>query len=62
MKTNPLTTIRKRETLFRSLTGLPLEKFTELLKQIWPLYEHAERKRLYKVQRERKQGGGDRNN
>jgi hypothetical protein len=58
MKTNPLTTIKKRETLFRSLTGLPLEKFTGLLKQIEPLYEHAERKRLYKAQRERKQGGG----
>ncbi|MCL5029608.1 MAG: transposase family protein [Bacteroidetes bacterium] len=58
MKSNPYTTIKKRATLFRSLTGLTLDKYTELLKKIEPLYEQAESKRLYKEQRKRKQGGG----
>jgi hypothetical protein len=53
-----LSIIKKRPTLFRSLTGLPFDKFTELLKQIEPLYEQSEAKRLYKDKRERKQGGG----
>lgn len=58
MKTNPLATIKKRQTLFRSLTGITQEKFDELVKKTTPLYEQAEEKRLYKAKRERKQGGG----
>ena len=58
MRANPLSIIKKRPTLFRSLTGLPYDKFTELLEQIEPLYEQSEAKRLYKDKRERKQGGG----
>jgi len=38
MKTNPLATIRKRQTLFRSLTGITQDKFDELLKRTTPLY------------------------
>ena len=58
MKSNPLTIIKKRATLFRSLTGLPEDKFNELLQQVEPLYEQAEQKRLFKEKRKRKQGGG----
>jgi len=68
MKPNPLVTIKKRQTLFRSLTcqfiamlwqaGITQEKFDELVKKTTPLYEQAEEKRLYKAKRERKQGGG----
>jgi len=58
MKTNPLATIRKRQTLFRSLTGITQEKFDELLEKTTPLYEQEEAKRLHKEKRERKQGGG----
>lgn len=58
MKTNPLVTIKKRQKLFRSLTGITIEKFNELLKQVTPLYEAAEAKRLFKSKKIRKQGGG----
>lgn len=58
MKTNPLVTIKKRQRVFRSLTGITPEKFNELLKQVTPLYEAAEAKRLFKSKRIRKQGGG----
>lgn len=58
MKTNPLATIRKRQTLFRSLTGITQEKFDELLEKTTPLYEQEEAKRLHREKRERKQGGG----
>jgi len=57
MKTNPLATIKKRQTLFRSLTGITQEKFDELVKKTTPLYEQAKEKRLYKAKRERKHGG-----
>jgi hypothetical protein len=62
MKANPLATIKKRQTLFRSLTGLTLDKFNELLKKIEPLYEQAETKRLQRENRKRKQGGGRQKN
>lgn len=58
MKNNPLVIIKKRPTLFRSLSGLPRDKFNELLQQIEPLYEQADEKRLFKEKRKRKQGGG----
>lgn len=61
MKKGPLSTIKKIASLFRSLTGLPFNKFTELLQQIEPLYERAEPKRLYRDQREKKRGGGRQN-
>lgn len=58
MKKNPLVTIKKKERLFRSLTGITAEKFNELLKQVTPFYEAAETERLFKSKRIRKQGGG----
>lgn len=58
MKSNPLSIIKKRPTLFRSLSGLPRDKFNELLQKIEPLYEQAETKRLFKEKRKRQQGGG----
>src|SRR3990170_5031788 len=54
MKTNPLATIKKRQTLFRSLTGITQEKFDELLKKTTPLYEQEETKRLHREKRKRK--------
>ena len=60
MKANPYSVIRKRENLYRSLTGITIEKFEGLLEQIIPLYEKAEEKRLFKENRRRKQGGGRR--
>jgi len=53
-----LSIIKKRATLFRSLTGLTIDKYTELLEKIEPLYEQAEIKRLKRENRKRKQGGG----
>jgi hypothetical protein len=58
VKTNPLVTIKKRERLFRSLTGITAEKFDKLVQQVTPLYEVSETKRLFKSKRIRKQGGG----
>jgi hypothetical protein len=58
VKKNPLVTIKKRQRLFRSLTGITVKKYNELLKQITPLYEASETKRLFKSKRRRKQGGG----
>lgn len=58
MKTNPLVTIKKRERLFRSLTGITAEKFDKLVQQVTPLYEVSETKRLFKSKRIRKQGAG----
>lgn len=45
MKTNPLSTIKKRQTLFRSLSGITVEKFDELVKEITPQYQRAEEKK-----------------
>jgi len=62
MRTNPLSIIKRRPTLFRTLSGIPIDKFNDLLKQIVSLYEIAESKRLHKEKRERKQGGGSQQN
>jgi len=45
---------QRRPRTFRAMTGLSIEKFKELL----PLYEKTELKRLNKPKRERRVGGG----
>jgi hypothetical protein len=59
MKTNPLATIRKRQTLFRSLTGITQEKFDELLKK-QSHYMNRKRQKDYteKKEKENKVGAG----
>lgn len=49
---------QRRPRTFRAMTGLSIEKFNELSKDLFPLYEKAESKRLKKDKRERKVGGG----
>jgi len=39
-----------------------VKKYNELLKQVTPLYEASETKRLFKSKSKRKQGEADRNN
>lgn len=58
MKKTPLAAIKKRQHLFRSLTGITIEKFDGLVKKLTPFYEASESKRLFKRKRIRKQGGG----
>lgn len=49
---------QRRPITFRSLTGLSIEKYRELYKELLPLYEKSELKRLSKSKRQRKKGGG----
>lgn len=57
MKTKSLR-FKQRPRTFRAMTGLSIEKFNELSKELLPLYEKAELKRLSKSKRQRKVGGG----
>jgi len=57
MKTKS-TIFQQRPRTFRSLTGLSIEKYNELLKELLPLYEKSERTRLSNSKRQRKIGGG----
>jgi len=50
--------LKKRPRMFRSLTGLSVEKYNELYQSLVPLYKKAELKRLTKTNRQRSQGGG----
>ena len=49
---------KARKRTFRSITGLSIEKFNELYKELLPLYEESEKKRLKKPKRQRQPGGG----
>jgi len=49
---------QRRPRTFRAMTGLSIEKFNELYKELFPLYEKSELKRLSKSKRQRKIGGG----
>jgi len=49
---------QRRPRIFRAMTGLCIEKFTELCNNLLPVYEKAELKRLNKSKRVRKSGGG----
>ena len=48
---------QRRPRTFRAMTGLSIEKFNELYKELFPLYEKSELKRLSKSKRQRKIGG-----
>jgi transposase len=49
---------QSRPRTFRAITGLSIEKYNELYKELLPLYEKSELKRLSKSKRQRKIGGG----
>ncbi len=49
---------QRRPRTFRAMTGLSKEKYTELYKELLPLYEKSELKRLSNSKRQRKIGGG----
>jgi len=49
---------QRRPRTFRAMTGLRKEKFVELYKELQPLYEKSEQKRLSNSKRQRKIGGG----
>jgi len=51
--------IKKKPQLFRQLTGVTVEKFNELLKQLEEEYEKWNKSRLNKRKRQRKIGGGN---
>lgn len=58
MKTSKSSVLKKRTNTFKRLTGLTVEKFDELLQNLTPLYNEAEKKRLYKSNRQRAEGAG----
>ena len=49
---------KKSPRTFRAATGLSVEKFNQLYKELVPLYKKSELKRLRKLKRQRKTGGG----
>lgn len=49
---------KNRPRTFRAITGLSVEKFNQLLIELYPLYTESETKRLSKSKRQRKPGGG----
>jgi len=57
MKTKS-TRFKQSPRAFRAITGISVEKFNELSKELLPLYEKSEIKRLSKSKRQRKIGGG----
>lgn len=51
--------LSKNDRMFRSLTGLSVEKFNELYSQLQPIYEASEIQRRMRDNRIRKIGGGN---
>lgn len=51
--------LAKRPVAFKRLTGLSVEQFNDLLKEVAPRIEAADRKRLNKRERQRKIGAGN---
>jgi len=49
---------KQRPMTFRAITGLSIEKYTDLYKELLPHYEKSELKRLSNSNRQRKIGGG----
>lgn len=58
MKPHKSTLLKRHPETFRKLTGLTIEKFEELLHDLAPLYDKAEAKLLYRLNRQRAHGGG----
>jgi hypothetical protein len=52
--------VKQKPEAFRSLTGLSVEEFEELLYEIELVYEEAEEKRLERPERPRRRGAGNR--
>lgn len=55
---NAVTRLRKHPDAFRRMTGITPEKFDEILRQLKPIYEEWNTKRLTRPKRRRKIGGG----
>ncbi len=51
--------LSKNNQNFRRLTGITVEKFEEIYRQLEPLYESWNKKRLNQRKRQRKTGGGN---
>lgn len=54
--------LRKNPQIFRRLTGISVEKFDEILKKLEPKYEAWKKKRVLRMKRKRKEGGGRKRN
>ena len=55
-----LSGLRNHPKTFVRLTGVSVEKFDQLLKQLLPIFAQAEKKRLSRPNRQRAIGGGRR--
>ncbi len=53
-----LETLCRKPRLFRSLTGVDLDEFEEILARLLPVWEQQERERLSRPNRRRAIGGG----
>jgi hypothetical protein len=58
MKVSKYFKIKKIPGIIKKLTGVSVEKFEDLLKQLTPLFIEVEKKRLFKKSRKRAFGGG----
>ncbi len=58
MKKNKATIIKSQPRVFRSLTGMSLEKFMSLYLSLHPIYKMSEKERFSRSNRKRSQGGG----
>ncbi|MGD8781767.1 MAG: transposase [Ignavibacteria bacterium] len=55
---NPISVVKKKSKVFRSLSGLNIEEFENLLRKLGPIYMKSEQKRFKKIKRQRHIGGG----
>jgi hypothetical protein len=53
-----LSHLQQRPTVFKSLTGLQVPEFEALVEELLPAYQHAQRQRLERPDRQRAVGGG----
>jgi|GEM_PF-4312905 len=58
MRKSRTSQLKKRPKIFRSLTGITVEKFNVLYYQLIPIYQGTESRRFNKKNRKRRVGGG----
>ena len=58
MKTSRSFKLKRQPKVFRSLSGIPVEKFEKLYYQLLPIYKTTEMKRFSSASRKRRIGGG----
>ena len=58
MKKSRTSQLKRQPKVFRSLTGISVEKFDKLNKELLPIYSKSELKRLSSKKRKRNLGGG----